>query len=68
MEAKSANIASQECYVCSKFIAGQKTISVHHQIYYGVDVIFILLLFLLNFKALQMYHIHRLKPYKKISK
>ena len=63
MEAKGANIASQECYVCSKFSARQKIISVHHQIYNGVDNIFILLLFLLNFKALLIYHIHRLKPY-----
>ena len=65
MEVKGANIASQECYVCSKFSARQKIISAHHQIYYGVDNIFILLLFLLNFKALQMYHIHRVKSYKK---
>ena len=63
MEAKGANIASQECNVCSKFSARQEIISIHHQIYYGVDNIFILLLFLLNFKALQMYYIHRLKPY-----
>ena len=68
MEAKGASIASQECCVCSKFIARQEIISVHHQIYYGVDNIFILLLFLLNFKALQMYHIHRLKPYTFFSK
>ena len=63
MEAKGANIASQECYVCSKFSARQKIISVHHQIYYGVDNIF-LLLFLINFTALQMHYIHRLKPYQ----
>ena len=41
----------------------KKFISIHHQIYYGVDNIF-LLLFLINFKALQMHHIHRLKPYQ----
>ena len=63
MEAKGANIASQESCVCSKFSARQKIISVHHQIYCGVDNIF-LLLFLINFKALQMHHIHRLKPYQ----
>ena len=55
MEAKGANFASQEYYVCSKFSARQKIISVHHQIYYGVDNI-LLLLFLINFKALQMHH------------
>ena len=48
MEAKSANIASQECYVCSRFSVTQKIVSAHHLIYYGVDNL-LLLLFLINF-------------------